>query len=334
MLSIGGCPLLRGTPPPPTAPPPAPVDASGLSISALPVYRLVADPALLDAPSRLLVLHVRLETTDERPSTVWPENSLLTLPGGQHGRVFDRGRAMELLRRTTLADANLAYLQRVEGYQPGGFDVWSREQLVDMIMANLLSEGALTKATGVRGYVVADVHTPMSSLHGATLDYWAYPLDDSQPAHARYAFGGVEAATATPAVAVAAVPAAATPVPAVPAAVPVPVPDTPAPTEATPAPAVKYLFELAEPTEEAPSATVSPAAAGGDTPAAAPEAAQPGAAVEAPIEPAVTPAPPVEAAAPPSDGTAPILATPAAAVETAVLLVPTATPLPLETPAP
>ena len=334
MVSIAGCPFVRGKPPP-TAPPPGPPDASGLTVSALPVYRLIASPRFIDVPSRLLVLHVRLSTSIDRGSNVWPQNTVLTLPGGELGRVFDRVRALELLRRTTLADANFAYLQQASWNQPGGLDASNRSLLMETVKTNLLPEGVLIRGADLQGYVVADVGTPMTSLQGATLDIWSYPMDESAPAYAQYAFGGapavvVAAGAATPAVAAAT--AVATPTvaeeAATPAAIPVPTAEIAAPAVKPAAPQVKYLFELAEPAEATPSPAVAPAAV--DTPVPA-EPGQPGAeaapvAAEAVPVPAVTPAPAVDAAAPAVEGAAPAAEAAPVAVE--------AVPEPAVTPAP
>jgi hypothetical protein len=202
LACASGCDFLRGTRPTPTPPPtPAAGGLGGLVVSAVPVYRLVANPLLLDAPSRLLVLQVRVGTTLDRPLSVAPDDVVLVLPNGQRGRIFDRGRALELLHRTMLAEADLSYLKRPEGYLPGGLDESARQGLAEMTAINLLSEGAFTNEYPAQGYVVADTTVPLASLQGTTLEVVAYRLSDSAPAHGTYQFAAAPAAapaTATP----------------------------------------------------------------------------------------------------------------------------------------
>lgn len=195
LAGAAGCDFLRGTRAT-SAAPPTPVAASlgGLTVSALPVCRLVADPLLVDSPSRLLVLQVRVGTILDRPLSVTPDDVALVLPNGQRARVFDRGRAMELVRRTTLADPDLAYLQRPESYVPGGLDDSTRAGLSEMIVSNLLTEGAFTNESPAQGFVVVDTSVPLTSLQGTTLEVVAYRLSDSQPAHGTYQFAAAPAA--------------------------------------------------------------------------------------------------------------------------------------------
>jgi hypothetical protein len=189
LACAAGCDFLRGTRPTPTpAPTPLAVSLGGLVVSAVPLYRLVANPLLLDAPSRLLVLQLRVGTVLDRPLSVTPDDVALVLANGQRGRVFDRGRAMELIRRTMLAEADLAYLQRHEGYVSGGLDESARAGLSEMIVTNLLSEGAFTNEYPAQGYVVIDTSVPLASLQGTALEVVAYRLSDSAPAQGTYQF--------------------------------------------------------------------------------------------------------------------------------------------------
>lgn len=198
LASAAGCDFLRGRRATPTPlPTPVAVIPGGLVVTALPVYRLVANPLLLDAPSRLLVLQVRVGTILDRPLSVTPDDIVLVLANGQRGRVFDRGRALELLHRTTLAEADLAYLQHPESYVSGGLPDSAREGLAEMLMSNLFSEGAFTNEYPAQGYVVVDTSIPLASLQGTALEVIAYRLSDSAPAQGTYQFAA--APTASPA---------------------------------------------------------------------------------------------------------------------------------------
>jgi hypothetical protein len=237
----------RGWKPTPL-PMPTPVASGPLAISALPVYRLVTNPVLADAPARLLVIQVRLSSTDDRALSLTPEDLAVVLPTGEPRRVFDRGRALELLRRTTLAEGDLSYVQR-DGYVPSGLESAVRPQLTDMVMSNLLTAGPLTGDYPLQGYVVVDTGVALPSLEGASLEVVAYRLSDAESTRGTYQF-----AAAVPQVA--SVPAAG--------AGPVPPPAPPA-TEAPPgdvapsadaAPAV----DAVPATDAAPAITSTPEA--------------------------------------------------------------------------
>ncbi len=183
---------------PPSAPAPPLAAGAELSVTARPAYRLAISPGGADAPSRLLVLQVRLATSDDTALSVAPEDIALTLPNGEPGRVFDQARAVEVLHRTILADADLSYLQRGSAHPPGGLDDGTRSGLVDIILGNLLSAQAFAGGQGAQGFVVVDTQVPLTSLDGASLQVVAYRLRDAAPVTAPYQFTSAPAA-ATPA---------------------------------------------------------------------------------------------------------------------------------------
>ena len=183
----------------PSAPaPPPPAAGAELSVTARPAYRLAISPGGADAPSRLLVLQVRLATSDDSALSVAPEDIVLTLPNGEPGRVFDQARAVEVLHRAILADADLSYLQSGSAHPPGGIDDGTRSGLVDIILGNLLSAQAFAGGQGAQGFVVVDTQVPLTSLAGASLQVVAYRLRDTSPVTAPYQFNAAPAA-ATPA---------------------------------------------------------------------------------------------------------------------------------------
>lgn len=186
--------FLSGRSTAPGTPPTVAAASSDLTVNALPVYRLIADPALADLPSRLLVLQVRLSASGGAALSVAPDDVALTLPNGAPARVFDRARAVELLRRTMLADANRSYLQRTGNHPPGGLDAFARARLSDLVTNNLLTNGAVAGDQTIEEFVVVDTGTPLASLDGAALHVVAYRLRDAAPQAATYQFAATAAA--------------------------------------------------------------------------------------------------------------------------------------------
>lgn len=194
-VCVASCMQRAAPAPSPTAPPPAPL--TGLTITALPVYRLIATPFTADLPSRLLVLQVRIDSSVDRALSFSPSDVSFILPNGQRAVVFDRGRAMALLHRMTLGDADLSYVQRDDNHPPGGLDPGAAAQLNDSVMGSLLSEIAFNNEHGIQGYLVVDTGVPLTTLSGSTVEVVAYRLSDSQPAGGQYQFAA--AAPAAPA---------------------------------------------------------------------------------------------------------------------------------------
>ncbi len=158
---------------------------SEFSAHALPVFRLVTNEALIDSPSRLLVLQVRLESVGEGGYAFTPQDLTIALPDGTQGRFFDRPRALELLRRTTIADADFNYLQR-DGHAPGGIDPYSRVPLAEMVGNNLLSNGSFSQGAALQGYLVVDIGTARTSLDGAVVEVVAHRLADATPSRSTF----------------------------------------------------------------------------------------------------------------------------------------------------
>jgi len=182
---------------PPTSGAPAAVQDStgGLTVTALPVYRLVTSAALADLPSRLLVIQVRLSTIDDAALSVTPDDVGLALPNGDHAHVFDRARAVEILHRAFLADADFAYLQHNGGTPPVGLSMYVQAPLTDAVVNNLLTEGVLTSEQPLQGYIVVDTGAPMASLDGASLEVSARRLGDSTAVRGTYQFPAQPAAS-------------------------------------------------------------------------------------------------------------------------------------------
>ena len=169
----------------PAAAPATSQAASTISTHALPVFRLVTSEVLIDAPSRLLVLQIRLEGGDATAYAFALQDLTVTLPDGTQARVFDRARAIELLRRTTIADADFGYLLR-DGHAPGGIAEYSRAQISDMVAGRLLSNGVFGAGQALQGYAVVDIGTARMSLDGTVVDVIANRVDDFAPARASF----------------------------------------------------------------------------------------------------------------------------------------------------
>jgi hypothetical protein len=183
-LSSTGC--IRRVRPTPTAAagaPTAPIPPGEFSAHALPVFRLVTSEVLIDSPSRLVVLQVRLDS--DTPYAFDPRNLTVTLPDGSRAQVFDRARAMALLRRTSIAEADFSYLQR-DGHAPGGIPPYSRQAIADMVASRLLFEGVFGAGQPMTGYAVVDVGTARMSLDGTKVDVSAQRLADAAPNHSTF----------------------------------------------------------------------------------------------------------------------------------------------------
>ena len=200
LVAAAGCTLpdfFHPKQPTPVVPPtPQGMVSNDFTVSALVAYRLAISPALADLPSRLLVVQLRLSGSQVGVLSLTGDDVQLVLPNGEPGRVFDRGRALELLRRTTLADGDLSYVQR--GGPPGGLDDAARLQMTEMIQSNLLIEGVFTADQPIQGFVVVDTGTALSSLDGVSFDVIAYRLRDSAAAHGAYRFAAAPPSTGAP----------------------------------------------------------------------------------------------------------------------------------------
>lgn len=197
LTALGGCATSKPPPPPPVPEPVVIADTtSGLSVGAVPAYRLAAGPWLADFPSRLLVLNIKVATNTEGVLTIAPEDFTLQLPNGQQGRVFDRARAVESLHRGTLADANLAYLAQSGSHPYGGLSEEARAQLNDRVSGQLFTAMAFMSGQAIEGFIVVDTGVPFASLNGGSLQVVAYRLRDATPVTTLYPFAAPPPATA------------------------------------------------------------------------------------------------------------------------------------------
>ena len=182
-----GCPLRDLLRPRTPTPIPTPVPASGpVQITALPVYRLVVSDVLADVPSRLIAVYVRVYAKDDTQVNVSANDISLTLLSGEPGRVFDDPRAVELLHRTTLGDADLSYLQQYS-HTPGGLGEYTHSELTATVLSRLFSDTVLSSSNSpVEGYVIVDTVQPVASLAGASMAITARRVDDGAPLQATY----------------------------------------------------------------------------------------------------------------------------------------------------
>jgi len=158
---------------------------SDFTAHALPIYRLVTSEVLIDSPSRLLVLQVRLESLGPTTYAFAPQDLRIALPDGSQARVFDRPRAIELLRRTAIADADFNYLLR-DDHVPGGIAPYSRQPIADLVGSRLLAEGVFGAGQALQGYAVIDIGSARMSLDGTVVEVTAHRLTDSVPSRSTY----------------------------------------------------------------------------------------------------------------------------------------------------
>jgi hypothetical protein len=185
ILSLGNSACVRRSRQPLPPPTDTIAQATDFTANALPVYRLVTQESLIDIPSRLLVLQVRLEGSGTASYMFNAQDLIIALPDGTHARVFDRARAQELLRRTLIAEADFVYQQRA-GYEPGGIAPYSRQAIADMVATRLLTEGSFDAANPLQGYVVVDTGVARSTLDGTTVEVVAHRAADAAPARFAY----------------------------------------------------------------------------------------------------------------------------------------------------
>lgn len=196
MLSIGmglaGCSWLEREAPPQTAEPNA--NATDFRVVTVPVYRLVASPGLLDLPSRLVVLQVRIEGTGDASYAFSPGDLTIVLPDGQRARIFDPARVNELMERTMVAEADMSYLLR-PNHVPGGVGKFSSAAIAEMIERNLLGRGSFGPGQPLQGYVVIDTGQALLSLDGTSFEVVARRQGDDAPARYAYQFASAPSAT-------------------------------------------------------------------------------------------------------------------------------------------
>jgi hypothetical protein len=171
-------------------------DAAPITVTALSAYRLVTNRVVIDSPSRLLVIQLRLAADDAATYEFTTDDLVLHLPNGGEARVFDRARAVQLLRRTTLAEADLRYLQQPD-HAPGGMSDYVRPQMTDMVEANLLNKGTFDGGTALQGYVVVDTGESFLTLDGGAIEATAHRLGDGATARTAYQFAAVPVTSET-----------------------------------------------------------------------------------------------------------------------------------------
>jgi hypothetical protein len=184
LSSVCGCGLW---PPGPRAaklkPVEVPVERPSLVLSANHVYRLVVGPRWADAPSRLLVVYARLQNAGDQSILFRPEEMRLQLTDGGSGRVFDRARAVELLRRTNFGDP-----QPPTGEARTITTVWAEAALDDQVLHSLMDATDLSPGQVVEGFLIVDAGRPIASLEGAALEVVGTRAGDMAPVRDTYRF--------------------------------------------------------------------------------------------------------------------------------------------------
>jgi hypothetical protein len=179
-IALGGCSLW---PPAPGTVKPAGVAAAEqpqLVLSANHIYRLIVGPRWADSPSRLLVVYARVQNAGDQSIAFRPEEMRLQLADGESGRVFDRARAAELLRRTNFGEA--------EPPTGGTRMVWSEAALDEQVLHSLIDATNLSPGQVMEGFLIVDVGRPVASLEGAALEVVGTRSGDMAPVRDTYRF--------------------------------------------------------------------------------------------------------------------------------------------------
>ena len=156
--------------------------------AASPAYRLIIGPESADSPSRLLVLYARIENASDQPILVRPGEMRLHLPDETSGRVFDRARAVELIRRTSSGVPDLSYVDNPAEYIPGGLHSSIQSRLDEQLLGSLLDVTDLSPGVAVEGFLVVDAGRPLASLEGSMLEMVGTRPGDPVPIHETYRF--------------------------------------------------------------------------------------------------------------------------------------------------
>ncbi len=181
-----------------TTSPTATATASDFTATVTPVFRLVASPALVDLPSRVLVIRLTLTATSQSTYYAFTTSDLsIVLPDNTRVRVLDPPRAEVLLRRTTIADADMSYLSQ-DGHVPGGLSSDVRDSLLFTVRSHLLANGTFGPGQPLEGYLVIDTERPVMSLDGAAVEVVAQRFGDETPARFATQIAGAPQLTGQP----------------------------------------------------------------------------------------------------------------------------------------
>jgi len=153
-----------------------------MRFSATPVYRLVVEPHLAGAPSRLVVLYARIEAKEEEALFFDPATVRVALPGDVRGKVFDTPRAAVLLERTSLVPWDAG--EKMVGNLNGS----AIKVLKEEIQASLMNAGEFGAERTLAGYLVADTGVPLQSFDEVTLEVFATRVKDASPIRTAYKF--------------------------------------------------------------------------------------------------------------------------------------------------
>jgi hypothetical protein len=163
-------------------------------------YRLIINPKLRDAPSRLWAVHARIETFDDTPLRITADGAQLVLADGTRARPLDPPRVVALLKRTEIGAGNLAYsYQGTSRRATGGLSDREKSQVRSEILASPFVAGELTRSRPIEGYIIVDAKQELASLEGIVLEVVATRLNDGAFVRRVYRFPSPsEAARADP----------------------------------------------------------------------------------------------------------------------------------------
>jgi hypothetical protein len=151
-------------------------------------YRLIIGPSLRDAPSRLWVVHARIETFDDVPLRIDGDGAQLVLADGTHAHPLDEPRVAALLERTEIGAANPNYAPYGLSQSATGLAYEEKKQVRDKILASPFVGGEVTRSHPIEGYMVVDARRELASLEGAMLEVVATRLIDGAFIRRTYRF--------------------------------------------------------------------------------------------------------------------------------------------------
>lgn len=165
-----GCPHPSATPPSIAPTPRTSIPQPKIEAHANPVFRLIVPKRSRDEPSRLVVLAVRVENIHDEPLSIRPDRIRLELPDGSTCNALDRSRAVAILGHTSLARADLYYLDSGTSAPAGGLTTATGRHAARKVREGLLADTRLAPGEAVGGFVIVDTRRRFRSLGNSVVE--------------------------------------------------------------------------------------------------------------------------------------------------------------------